>query len=189
MQKFNLLIITFLLSTVVAFAQNNVPNIGVGTTLSYTVDATAAGQQIPLTLNIVSLNDPMKFKWTLPGIGTGAFIIPMKALESGTKMRLREPAPDVNTEFKDDETIMFISKASFAEMVKNQSFTMNKITFTIKPADKPFQLNGKDLDAFHLVSANGKTELWVLNKPDFPLMVKFTGNPGGLDFELTNLKE
>ncbi len=188
MKKFALLVIVFIVSHIAA-AQNTVPQIGAGSIFNYNVFLTATGQQVQFALNIISLNDPMKIKWTLPGIGTGNFIIPAKALESGTKMRLQEPAPDADTKFSDNETIMFVSKAMFSDMVKNQEFTMNKVKFSVKPAAAPFQVGGKDIDTFHAVSANGKVEIWIINNPDFPVICKFTGNPGGIDFELKNVKE
>jgi hypothetical protein len=188
MKKFSLLMAAFIVGHIAA-AQIVNPKIGVGSVLNYNVVATSSGQQIPLTLNIISLNDPMKLKWTLTGLGTGSFIIPAKALESGTKMRLQEPMPNVDTQFGDSETIMFISKATFSDMVKNQEFTLNKVKFTVKPSDKPFELGGKPLDTFHASTANGKVEMWIINSPDFPVICKFIGNPAGIDFELTNVKE
>lgn len=188
MKKFNLFVIA-LIVTLSATAQNIVPKIGVGSALNYNVVATSTGQQIPLTLNIISLNDPMKIKWTLPGIGTGSFLIPAKALESGTRMHLQEPMPNVDTQFGDNETVMFISKAMLNDIVTTQQFTINKIKFSIKPGTEAFQLAGKPVDTYHVTTANGKVEMWILNNPDFPLICKFTGNPAGIDFELTNVKE
>ena len=188
MKKFGVLILALVLSQVV-FAQKFIPQIGIGTELNYKVEATAVGQIIPLNLKMVSMNDPMKFHWALPGLGGGNFLISFKALESGTKMRLEEPAPNEDTKYKDDETIMFISKASLAELTTTQSFTMNKIKFTSKPLDTPYQINGKDADVLHAVSSNGKIELWVLNNPNLPVICKMTGNPAGFDFNLTNVKE
>jgi hypothetical protein len=173
----------------IAIAQKYLPKIGTGTVLNYNVLSTASGQQIPLTLSFISLNDPMKFKWNLPGLGTGSFLIPSKALESGTKMRLEEPAPNVDTKFKDDETVMFISKSTLADLIKNQAFSINRIKFTVTPAVTPYQINGQDADTFHAVTANGKVEIWVLNNPDFPLICKLTGNPAGIDFDLKSIKE
>jgi len=175
--------------TNVLFAQKFVPQIGIGTKLNYHIVATTSGQEIPLTLSIISLNDPMKLKWDLPGLGTGSFLIPLKALESGTKMRLEEPSPDQSTLFKDNETIMFISKNSFSDLTKNQTFTLNKIIFIVKPSDTPFQINDKEADVIHAATANGKVEIWILNNPNFPVICKLTGNPAGIDFDLKTVKE
>ena len=186
------LIYAFLLALVVSdasFGQKYIPHIGVGSVLNYGVVATSTDTHIPLTLKIVSLNDPMKLNWNLPGLGTGNFLIPAKALETGTKMRLEEPNPNNNTVFKDDETIMFVSKASLADLNTTQVFILNKIKFTTKPLDMPYQINGKDAEVLHAISANGKIEIWVLNNPAFPLICKLTGNPAGIDFDLKTLAE
>jgi hypothetical protein len=188
MKKICVLIFALILSNI-AVAQKFVPKVGVGTVLNYNIIATSSGQQIPLVLSVISINDPMKLKWDLPGIGTGSFLIPSKAIESGTKMRLEEPSPNVDTKFKDNETIMFISKSSFAELVKDQTFTINKIKFTVKASDTPVQINGKDADVLHAVNAKGDVEIWILNNPDFPVICKLTGNPGGIDFDLRTVKE
>jgi len=188
MKKLCFIIIALIISNI-ASAQKFVPQIGVGTVLNYDVVATSSGQQIPLTLNIISLNDPMKLKWVLPGIGTGSFLIPIKALESGTKMRLEEPAPDVDTQFKDNETLMFISKEAFSDLVKNQAFSINHLKFKVEPSSTTYQINGKDADVFHAITANSSVEIWILNDPNFPLICKLTGNPGGIDFDLKNIKE
>ncbi|OCX54651.1 hypothetical protein BEL04_10520 [Mucilaginibacter sp. PPCGB 2223] len=173
----------------IAAAQNIVPQIGVGSVLNYTVISTATGQQIPLTLNFISMNDPMKLKWTLTGLGTGSFIIPAKALESGTKMRLEEPMPGTDTQFGDSETIMFISKAAFSDMLKTRQLAINRAKFTVNQTTEALQVNDKPIDVYHAVTANGKVEVWILNNPNMPLICKFKGNPGGIDFDLTHYKE
>lgn len=188
MKKFALLIVAIVLSGTV-FAQKYVPKMGIGTVLNYNIIAANLGQQIPLTLTSISLNDPMKFKWSVGGFGSGTFLIPVKALESGTKMSIKVPENDQATVYKDDETILFISKASFNDLVKNQSFVLNKTKFNAKPLDTPFLINTKEADVLHAVSDNGKVELWVLNNPDFPILCKMTGSPAGFDFTLTGFRE
>ncbi len=188
MKKLIVLCVGLLISHVI-MAQKYLPQIGIGTVFNYNVVASSSGQQIPLALTIVSLNDPMKLKWSLPGIGAGSFLIPRKALDSGTKMRLEEPAPDVDTKFKDDETIMFISKAQLDDIIKKQEFSISHMKFKVVPSATTYQINGKDVDTFHAVTANSSVEIWILNNPDFPLITKLTGNPGGIDFDLKNIKE
>jgi hypothetical protein len=188
MKKICVLLLALCMSGML-YAQKYVPKIGIGTTFSYDVVATSSGQQIPLSLKIISLNDPMKIRWELTGMGSGSFLIPAKALESGTKMRLEEPTPDIDTKFNDDETIMFISKSVFADMMKNQEFSFSKLKFKVKPTTTPYQINGKDVDVIHAITANSSVEVWILNNPDMPMICKLTGNPGGIDFTLSAIKE
>jgi hypothetical protein len=188
MKKICVLILALILSNIL-LAQKFVPQVGVGSVLTYNMISTSSGQQIPLTLRIISLNNPMKLKWDLPGLGTGSFLIPAKALESGSKMRLEEPTPNDNTTFRDDQTIMFISKNAFAEMMKDQAFKYDRLKFIVKPEKTAFKINDKEADVIHATTSNGRIEIWILNDPYFPIICKFIGNPSGIDFNLQTVKE
>lgn len=188
MKKLCLIIFALVLSNVL-LAQKYVPQIGIGSTLNYNVELTNADQHVTLALKAISFNDPMKFSWDVPGLGSGSFLIPTKALESATKMVIKVPEPGQATLYKDDETIMFISKSIFSDLLKNQTFTLNKTTFNVKPLTEPYLINAKEADVLHVVSENNKVELWILNNPNFPLICKMTGNPAGFDFNLRAFKE
>jgi hypothetical protein len=188
MKKFFLLVFTITLSHT-ALAQKYVPKIGIGSVMNFTIEAVNMGQKVPLTLTTISLNDPMKFKWVVPGLGTGSFLIPIKALESATKMVVKVPESDQATIYKDDETVLFISKNAFSDLVKNQTVTLNKLQFTVKPSDTPYLINNQEADVIHAATSNGKVEIWIVNNPDFPILCKMKGNPAGIDFELSSFKE
>jgi hypothetical protein len=188
MNKLYVVVLALLIGNM-AFAQKYVPKVGVGTKINYNVMATAVGQQVPLTLTVISLNDPMKLKWDVPGLGTGSIMMSAKALESGTKMRLEEPAPNEDTQYKDDETLLVISKNALNDLIKNQAFEFNKIKFIAKPLAVPYKINDQEADVLYATTANGKIAVWILNNPDFPIICKFTGNPKGFDLDLANIKE
>ncbi len=188
MKNICLIALTLIVSHVV-MAQKYVPKIIVNTVLNYNVVATSTGQQIPLTLTILNLNDPVRMKWGIPGLGTGTFEISAKGVESATKMYLSEPAPDDVTKLKDNESIMVISKAQYKALIQSQAFELNGAKFIVKTEAVPYKINDKEADVIHSVSANGKVEMWILNNPDFPLICKLTGNPQGIDLDLTTLKE
>lgn len=171
------------------FAQKYVPQIGIGTTLNYNAEATNMGYKSPLTLKVISLNDPMKFSWNIPALGTGSFLIPAKSLDSASKMIVRIPQSDQPLIYKDDESIMFISKNLLSKLIKDQAFTLNKTKFSVKPLETPYLINTKEADVIYVTSDNGKVKLWILNNPNFPLLVKMTGNPAGVDFDLASIKE
>jgi hypothetical protein len=40
----------------------------------------------------------------------------------------------------------------------------------------------------HAVATNGKTELWILNNPDFPLICKTKNGTAGVDLTLDYIK-
>jgi hypothetical protein len=172
-----------------AFAQKYVPVIKEGTVITYDAYSKGMGQHIPLILTIKSLGDPVKMQWAVDGYGTGTFETPGKAMESGTKLVIKQPEPDDVTKMKDDETLVVISKATFGSLVKDKAFELNGQKFTVATDTASYKINDKDADIFHATSENGKGELWVFNNPDFPLIYKAKNVAKGVDFTLTAIKE
>ena len=172
-----------------AFAQKYVPVIKEGTVINYDAFSTALGQHIPLILTIKSLGDPVKIQWNVEGYGTGSFEIPAKAMESGTKLVIKQPDPDGVTTLNDNETIIVLSKSIFNSMVKDKAFELNKQKFTVTTDTASYKINDKQADVFHAISDNGKSELWVINNPDFPLIFRGKSVTRGVDFTLTGIKE
>jgi hypothetical protein len=171
------------------FAQKYVPVIKEGTVLNYDGFSKALGQHIPLTLTIKSLGDPVSIQWFVDGYGTGTFEIPAMAIDSGTKLVIKQPDPDGVTKMKNDETLIVISKTTFGALVKNNAFELNGQKFTVVADTATYKINDKAADVFHATGENGKSELWVLNNPDFPLVYKAKGVTRGVDFTLTAIKE
>lgn len=182
-----------LLSTVClnvsAFAQKYVPQIKAGTVLNYTAYHKAFGQDVPLTLTVLSITAPVQLKFFVPQLGSGTFEMSAKAIENGKKMAIKEPAMDEVTKLKDDETLAFLSKSTFKNLATNKTFELNGQTFTVTADAAPFKINDKEADVFYAATANGKTKLWILNNPDFPLICKLTGGPQGIDLNLQSIKE
>lgn len=188
MKKICLFVFTLMVGNIV-LGQKYIPKISVNSVFNYNVIANSTGQQIPLTITVLNLTDPLRMKWGIPGLGSGTFEISAKGFESATKMHLSEPTPDDITKLKDNESVMVISKNQFTSLLNNQSFDMNGAKFTIRPTTIPYKINDKEADVIHAATANGKVEMWILNNPDFPLICKLTGNPQGIDFDQTSIKE
>jgi hypothetical protein len=183
-----LVLLTLALSASTVWAQKFVPQIKAGTVLNYTANARAMGQSLPAILTITELNAPMRIKWMINGLGTGTFEISAKAIQSGTKMALREPGFDEVTKLKDNETIAFLSKDVFNTLVTTKAFELNGQKFTVTDGAPAYAIDGKEADTFYAVTANGKTKLWVLNNPDFPLICKIEGAPQGIDLTLNSVQ-
>lgn len=183
-------VLAFLVSLcLTVFAQKYVPVIKEGSTLNYDGFSKGLGQHIPLSLTIKSLGNPVKIQWDVQGYGTGSFEIPASALDSGTKVVIKQPDPDGVTKMKNDETLIVISKATFNAMIKDKAFKLNNQNFTISADTATYKINDKAADIFHAISDNGKGELWVLNNPDFPLIYKAKNVTRGVDFTLMGIKE
>jgi len=185
----NLFILTAcILLSLSAWAQKYVPQIKNGTVLNYTANVRAMGQTLPVTMTITELNAPMHIKWVISGLGTGTYEISAKAIQSGTKMALREPGYEPLTKLKDNETIGFLSKDTFSNLASSKAFELNGLKFAVTEGAPAYLLDGKETDTFYAVSANGKTKIWVLNNPDFPLICKIEGAQQGIDLTLNSVQ-
>jgi hypothetical protein len=185
-----ILLIAFLLGLFTgAFAQKYVPVIKEGTVITYDAYSVALGQHIPLTITIKSLGDPVKFQWDIEGYGTGSFEIPAKAIENATKLVIKQPDPDGVTKMKDNETLLVLSKAIFNSMVKDKAFELNSQKFTVASDTTTYKINNKPADVYHAIGDNGKSEVWILNNPDFPLIYRGKNVTRGVDFTMTGIKE
>ena len=171
-----------------AWAQRYLPEIKNGTVLSYTANVRAMDQKLPTTLTIIEINAPLRMRWLINGLGTGIYEVSAKAMQSGTKMALREPGFEEVTKLKDSETIAFLSKDTFGTLVSTKAFELNGQKFTVTDGAPAYMLNGKETDTYYAVSANGKTKLWVLNNPAFPLICKIEGAPQGIDLTLNSVQ-
>ncbi|QJD94581.1 hypothetical protein HH214_01165 [Mucilaginibacter robiniae] len=182
--------ISLLMITCAGFAQKYVPQIKAGTVFNYTAYARNAGQRVPASFTLVSLTPPVQLKWAIPGFGNGMYEISAKGVQSGTKMAIKEPGMDPVTKLKDDETMAFLSKDTFNSLVNNKTFTLNKQTFNVvaDTSATPYKINDKEADVFYAITSNGKTKIWVLNNPGFPLICKMEGGPYGIDLNLENIQ-
>jgi len=170
-------------------AQKYVPVVKEGTVLNYDAFAKGLGQHIPLVFTIKSLGDPIKIQWDVDGYGTGSFEMPAKSLQSATKVVIKQPDPGAVTQIKEDETIIAISKDAFNNMVKDKAFEMNGQRFVVTADTAVCKINDKRLDVIYAISLNGKSEAWIVNNPDFPLVYRAKNISHGIDFTLTGIKE
>jgi len=171
-----------------ALPQKYVPQIKTGTVLNYTAYARAFDKTLPAVLTISEINAPMRIKWLINGLGTGTYEISAKAIQSGTKMALREPGFEEVTKLKDSETLAFLSKDTFTALISNKAFELNGQKFTVTEGAPSYMIDGKEADTFYAVTANGKTKIWILNNPDFPLICKIEGAPQGIDLALNSVQ-
>lgn len=172
-----------------AFAQKYMPVIKTGTVLNYSAFLKNTGQNAELNLTITNFTDPVKMQWNVPGYGTGIFEMPAKALESGHKTVLSPPEPDGVTKMGNDETLLVLSKALYNDATSKKAFELNGLSFAVITDTAVYKINNKQTDILHAVAANGKSEIWVLNNPDYPLICQGKGITKGIDFYLTSIKE
>ncbi|RZJ64833.1 MAG: hypothetical protein EOO47_26460 [Flavobacterium sp.] len=160
---------------VAVYAQKTLPEFKVGTVLN--CSAYVQGQEFPLLLSVKSIAGPVSIGWAVEGYGEGTFEMTTKALESATKLAgVTQPALGA-TKLSDDETFAIISKAAYKTLIDKKAFTYSGLNFKIKSPATAMKVGGKEVDATHVVSEDGKIELWVLNNAAFPFILQSAGLP------------
>jgi hypothetical protein len=183
MKRIFLSLVCFCFSTAL-FAQKLLPEIKDGTKMQ--ASAFVQGQEIPVMYTIKSTKAPITFSWSVDSYGDGEFVMSEKALASASSLFLAQPEPGSN-KLSDSETYGIISKAAYKALVESQGFTFNGIKFKTKnPDPNPMKIGGKEVDATRITSEDGKIELWILNNPDFPLILQTAGMP--IDIIVTEIK-
>jgi len=146
-------------------------------------------QAVAFSLTLSTTPDSLKMKWQVEDYGSGNYLMSTKSLQSGTEMHLEEPEPNSNVELSSTETMAFISKAAFSQITKTHAMVFGDVKYILnKNETATLKVEDKQLDVLHLVAVKGKTELWILNNPDFPLICKTKNGAYGVDFELDYIK-
>ncbi|WP_316772935.1 hypothetical protein [Pedobacter frigiditerrae] len=174
MKKIILSLVAIVLS-LATYAQKTLPELKVGTALH--CSAYVQGQEFPLLLTLKSISGPVSIGWAVDGYGDGTFEMTTKAFESATKLAaVSQPALGA-TKLGDDETFGIISKAAYKTLADKKALTYSGLNFKIKSPATAMKIGGKEVDATHIVSEDGKIELWILNNASFPLILQSAGLP------------
>ncbi|PTQ94956.1 hypothetical protein C8P68_106170 [Mucilaginibacter yixingensis] len=181
MKNICILIIALLVSAT-AFAQDKL-TFKEGSTLNY--DVNYGGQSIVFALTIKSLGDPIKMDWDVQGTG-GSYEMTKKGFASGSSFNA-QPVQGGIAKLTDDETFCVISQSAFKSLTDTKSFNYGGVTYTVKETGT-YKFKDSTADDFYVTSADGKTEMWILNNPTFPVLLKIKGNPNGVDFAVSEVK-
>lgn len=173
----------FLCCVSIGFAQKVNPAIKDGTTMG--AYAFMQGSEIEVVFTVSKNDNGIGMKWAVLGFGEGVFQMSDAAIENGKVMFAGQPTPGVNT-LNDNETFGIISKSAFKALKEQNAFVYNNIKFINKMPAESVKLNGQDADVFQVEAEQGGMKLWILNNPDFPLIVQSAGMP--IDLVITSIK-
>jgi hypothetical protein len=163
------------------------PTVKQGTKFSYQIFAN--GQTITSNFSLDSIaNDYMKVGWSIDQLGTGAWIMKSKNLNSATRGYWDQPSPGTQQEIPADQTVLLFSKAQWASLQKDKKLNFDGQTFTLKEPTEAQQLKlaGKTVDA--LLLENQNCRIWILNNPTFPILLKIEGNTVGVDITVSAIE-
>ncbi|MFH7018903.1 hypothetical protein [Flavobacterium sp. FlaQc-47] len=167
-------------------AQNYIPIIKNNTELSYVCKL--HGQTRALSLTAQTAGDGLTFKLETRGVKSSIVMLP-EAVKNGNALSFNqgEYAPVLN--LKPTETFFMISRSAYQELVQNGSFVYNNTTYVLdKNEDKNgVSIDGKLIEALHVIAKIDATEMWIIKNPEFPLICKISRNPLGIDFTLLQI--
>jgi hypothetical protein len=165
------------------------PSIKQGTKLSYLIFVN--GQTVTSNFSFDSIaNDYMRFGWAIDQLGTGSWIMKSKSIDAATKGYWDQPVPGVQQDLPDDQSVLLFSKAQWASLQKDKKISFDGQTYTLKEPTEQQQLKlpGKTVDALMLENENGKSRIWILNNPTFPILLKIEGNTLGVDLTVNSIE-
>lgn len=171
------------------YAQKYVPQIKVGTILTYMAESRNTGSTAPVTLNVINIADSIKIKWEIMGVGTGFYSMSAKSIKSASRTIAEEPEPGIVTQLDTDKTLILLSKDAYKSMVENKTFMLNGYTFNVQADTSTFTINNKIANITVATTQRGHRKIWILNNPDFPIICKAQKVTPYIDFWLTAIKE
>ncbi len=179
-----------ILSVATAGAQaQKLKEIKQGTVLQ--LDASTQGQTYPLVLTVTSIsNDELVFSYDFMGSATGKFINGKGNLEKGVRFNWDQPVPGEERKVPDDQTLLMFSRTALKDLKSNKKCSFNEQTLILKdiPAGQELSIGGTQIDVVYAESEDGSTKFWILNNDAYPVLMKLTGNPGGIDIEVKEFK-
>jgi hypothetical protein len=169
-------------------AQSFIPTIKNNTALHYVCKL--HGQTRTLTLTTKITADKLVLDLDTKGVKS-SIVIAQEGLKNGNALSFNQGETSEVIVLKPTETFFMISQSVYQELLKNNQFIYNNTTYVLdKNIDKnPVVIDGKTVDALHVVAQIDETEMWIAKNPDYPLICKMTKNPLGINFTLVKMEE
>jgi hypothetical protein len=169
-------------------AQSFIPTIKNKTALSYVCKL--HGQTRTLTLTAKITNDNLVLDLDTRGVKSSIVFAP-EGLKNGNALSFNQGEFAPVLALKPTETYFMISQSAYQELLKNNKFIYNNTTYVLdKNVDtNPAVIDGKTVEALHVVAQIDETEMWIVKNTDYPLICKMTKNPLGINFTLVKIEE
>lgn len=186
------LIYLFLLSLAAlqADAQQMVPEIKAGTKIDYRYFLYGQSSTV-IGITVNTLTDSVELGWNIRGYAYGKYLISAEGFKNGTKINFIQPAHQTTLRLAADETFDIISKKAFQELKKNRKFFYNNTTYALvnDAKEETFKIGEQQIDVLHVKGVEEAGDLWILNRPDFPLICQIRNNPLGINFTVTAIRQ
>lgn len=160
-----------------------------GTSISYIFKL--HGQTRPLNIVVEIKADTVKLNWNLLAYSNlikGSYLIQPEALKNGNSLNFRQPEPEEVIKLKANETFGLISTNALKSLLGRGYFVYNNTTYRLEGSkDDQLRIKGKKVAVLHVIGDIDKTQMWILNNPDFPLICQILNNPLGIDFYISSI--
>jgi hypothetical protein len=189
MQKFILGLLCLVGMTTVVAQDVSIKEIKQGTMLR--MDVYSQGQSYPLSVTVTSISsDELIFNYEFMGGITGRFINGKGNLEKGLRFNWDQPVAGEERKVPDEQTMLLFSRTALKDLKANKKCSFNDQAIILKdlPAGQALSVGGTPIDVIYAESEDGNTKYWLLNNDAYPVLMKLTGNPGGIDIEVTAFK-
>ncbi|PXY42435.1 hypothetical protein DMB65_02770 [Flavobacterium cheongpyeongense] len=169
-------------------AQDFAPTIKNNTVLHYICKL--HGQTRTLTLTSEITTDALVLKLDTRGVNS-SIVTKSEALKNGNALSYNQGEFSPVLNLKPNETFFMISQAAYQDLVKNNKFSYNNTTYVLdQNSDKNnVVIEGKSVDAMHVIAQIDETEMWIVKNPEFPLICKITKNPLGINWTLVKIAD
>ncbi|KFC58926.1 hypothetical protein FEM08_22810 [Flavobacterium gilvum] len=143
-----------------------------------------------MTLTIKMDKDTLVLNLVTRGVKSN-IVISQKALKNGNALSFNQGEYSEVLVLKPTETFFMISQSAYQDLLKNKKFIYNNTTYVLdeKVEKSSVAVDGKSVDAFHVIAQIDKTEMWIIKNPDFPLICKITENPLEINFTLVKIAD
>jgi len=184
------LVILFTFTIAAAFAQaEKLKDIKQGTVLQ--LDAYTQGQSYPILLTVTSIRgDELIFTYDFMGSMAGKFINSKANFEKGVRFNWDQPIADEERKVPEDQTLLVVSRTALNDLKTKKQCVYNDQTLVLKEitSGQEISVGGIQIDVVYAESADGNTKYWILNNDLYPVLMKLTGNPAGIDIEVKMFK-
>jgi len=169
-------------------AQTYIPTLKNNTELNYVCKL--HGQTRTLSLKAETAKGGLMFKLETRGVKSSIVMLP-EAVEKGNALSFNQGEYEPVLNLKPTETFFMISRSAYQDLIKSSSFVYNNTTYVLdKSEDKnPVSIDGKIVDALHVIAQIDETEMWIVKNPEYPLICKIIKNPLGINFVLVKVDD
>ncbi len=152
-----------------------IPTMDIGSKLTYKVDF--RGMKYDFIIDLKQLEPRIIYDWrmTFNDAKKGTVTMQPEAIATATKQYNYFDKADINLT---DATCVWVSKAVFASLLDGKPTVMNSgkedKTFLKKslPEGTDPTIGGKKADCIYTESEDGSEKYWIMNNPEFPLILK-----------------